>query len=483
MPFTYLGLPLGTTNPTIQEYTPLLSKIEKRLSGISRHLSYNGRLILVNSVFSALHFLYLQLEDPTSDHQANRCLQKKNYLWSKGDISRRGTYLVAQEIATKPKDQGGLGIIDIQSQNNALLMKFMDKFYNKADLPWVSLTWSKLYANTQTPPHARSTVGSFWWKYIMHLFNMFQKFAICNPSNGTTAQFQADKWSGTTLKDLYPQLYSSKKPKCSIRFFLDQEVSRIFSLPLSTLVAQQLEEIDTLMENRSWDPDIEDKWTYSWGSSAYKAKKVYNILIGYTPCSPLFTWLWKSGNLGKHKSFFWLLLRDRLSTRNMLRRKNMFLDDYNCVLCSAGCEETSFHLFFECGFSQACWSSIAINWDLSLQPFDMMLKAKLNFMNPCFREVLITTCWAIWTTRNVMIFDHGRVDTSVWKRRFIQELGHVCTKAKPSLRDAIQSQRDSTLQCGFVCFSFGPSCLVSVLSASVLFFLFFVVVHTKHSFF
>jgi len=63
------------------------------------------------------------------------------------------------------------GIIDIKSQNNALLMKHLDKFYNQADIPWVTLTWSKFYSNTQTPPHARSPVGSFWWKDIMKLFD------------------------------------------------------------------------------------------------------------------------------------------------------------------------------------------------------------------------------------------------------------------------------------------------------------------------
>jgi hypothetical protein len=59
MPFTYLGLPLGTTKPTLQEFSPLFSKVEKRLTGISKFLSYNGRLILVNSVFSALPTLYM----------------------------------------------------------------------------------------------------------------------------------------------------------------------------------------------------------------------------------------------------------------------------------------------------------------------------------------------------------------------------------------------------------------------------------------
>jgi len=54
-----------------------------------------------------------------------------------------------------------LGIIDLESENNALLMKSLDKFYNKADIPWVSLTWSQFYANNQTPHQARCPVGSF----------------------------------------------------------------------------------------------------------------------------------------------------------------------------------------------------------------------------------------------------------------------------------------------------------------------------------
>jgi len=59
MPFTYLGLPLSLTKPNLQELTHLVSKIERRLTGISRLLSYNGRLILVNSVFSALPTFYM----------------------------------------------------------------------------------------------------------------------------------------------------------------------------------------------------------------------------------------------------------------------------------------------------------------------------------------------------------------------------------------------------------------------------------------
>jgi len=59
MPFTYLGLPLGTYKPSPQDFSPLLTRIEARLNGISKMLSYHGRLILVNSVFSAMPTFYM----------------------------------------------------------------------------------------------------------------------------------------------------------------------------------------------------------------------------------------------------------------------------------------------------------------------------------------------------------------------------------------------------------------------------------------
>jgi hypothetical protein len=91
---------------------------------------------------------------------------------------------VAWETTCKSKDQDGLGIIDIESQNNALLLKFLDKFYNQADTPWVSLTWIKFYANTQTPPQHRSPTGSFWWKDVIRLFDKFESMASCSPNKG-----------------------------------------------------------------------------------------------------------------------------------------------------------------------------------------------------------------------------------------------------------------------------------------------------------
>jgi hypothetical protein len=58
LPFTYLGLPLGTTKPNLENFLPLLQKVEKRLSCTSFFLSQEGKLEMVNSVFSSSTIYY-----------------------------------------------------------------------------------------------------------------------------------------------------------------------------------------------------------------------------------------------------------------------------------------------------------------------------------------------------------------------------------------------------------------------------------------
>ena len=71
----------------------------------------------------------------------------------------RGTALI-------PRDK----ILDVQTQNKALLMKDPHNFFNSYDLPWVDLIWSSYY--TSTPPRVRP-VRSFWWKSVLKLISDF----------------------------------------------------------------------------------------------------------------------------------------------------------------------------------------------------------------------------------------------------------------------------------------------------------------------
>lgn len=222
---------------------------------------------------------------------------------------------------------------------------------------------------------------------------------------------------------------------------VNNELSRI-SLPLSSQAADQLTQVQALLNNLHLDPNVDDIWNYVWGSQ-FSSKKAYKALKGTMEASPLFRWLWSSSNLGKHKFFFWLLLRDGLNTRNLLRRKNRNLDDYSCVLCNNGIEETLEHLFFSCSFSQDCWDTLHIYWNLNLDPLDMVIEARRSFGHPIFREIMITACWVIWKLRNNIIFDNGNCSLSSWKHIFKEELGPVCIKAKQAIKAPLSLWRES----------------------------------------
>jgi hypothetical protein len=53
---------------------------------------------------------------------------------------------------------------------------------------------------------------------------------------------------------------------------------------------------------------------------------------------------------------------------------------------------------------------------------DMIIEARTTFGSPLFREIFITACWVIWSTRNGVIFDSGQINLNVWKNQF-REVG------------------------------------------------------------
>ena len=69
----------------------------------------------------------------------------------------------------------------------------------------------------------------------------------------------------------------------------DQDVERMFSLPLSQLATSQLVEIQELMQERIGDSNANDNWNYTWGPPKYSSRKAYSLLIGHIDASPLFS--------------------------------------------------------------------------------------------------------------------------------------------------------------------------------------------------
>jgi len=104
----------------------------------------------------------------------------------------------------------------------------------------------------------------------------------------------------------------------------------------------------------------------------------------------------------KIKFFTWLLLMDRLNTRDVLRRRKKFEEEgYSCALWHEHVQETVFHLFFGCQSSVTRWFAIGIQWHNSGDVCQMIVHQKSLFRGRFFMDLFMLPAWNIG--RNIMI--------------------------------------------------------------------------------
>jgi hypothetical protein len=321
LPFTYLGLPLGTTKPTIQDMSPLVSLVERRMNASARFLNYGGRLQFVRSVLSSLpNFFMCSLKIQKTilnicDRASRHCL------WAKEDSNSTPHSLAAWSMVCRTKNQGGLGVLNLELQNKALLLKQLHKFYSKADAPWVQLV-RNLYGDRV--PHSQAKKGSFWWRDIFSLVDDYQSVTQCSIGEGTTVLFWKDFWSsGELLCDKFPRLFS---------YVIDEDISVAsihastdfsshFSLRLSNEAYQEFQHVSQLLIEVPLSNNTIDQKKFAWGGSNYASAKFYHFLFAQLPTNTALKALWKSKLLSKLKVFTWLLVHDRLNTRDLMNRK------------------------------------------------------------------------------------------------------------------------------------------------------------------
>ncbi|XP_020168394.1 uncharacterized protein [Aegilops tauschii subsp. strangulata] len=209
LPFTYLGLLMGTTRPNVMDLMPTVHTVERKTSTALSLMSSGAKLTLAKN----------------------------------SDDGVKNNSLAAWELVCRPKRCGGLGVIDIKTQNVALLLKHLFKFCNHEDVPWVELIWSAYYRNKI--PHATDVVGSFWWKDVMQLIGVFRGITRVIPGDGSSSLFWKDVWlegdDDAPIMEVYPRAFSFclNEDDSVARVLTATDPATIFSLPLSTQAREE----------------------------------------------------------------------------------------------------------------------------------------------------------------------------------------------------------------------------------------------------
>jgi hypothetical protein len=157
--------------------------------------------------------------------------------------------------------RGGLGVIRLRLQNDALLMKNLDKFFNKADLPWVKLISSQYCSKWKLP--GRAMKGSCWWHSILRILDNYKGIAKADFHSSDTILFWRDLCNGQVLELTYPQFHSyTESDNVSLKLILQLDnIQNHFYLPLSEEAYEQFCDLNVLLLSLQANGQ-DDGWSY-----------------------------------------------------------------------------------------------------------------------------------------------------------------------------------------------------------------------------
>jgi hypothetical protein len=405
--FKYLGIPMQVTKLKNADWNVLLERIEKKLSSSKgKHLSVGGRLVLINSVLISLPmFMMSFFEIPRV------ILRKLDYLMSRffwqADTQKKKYRLAKWDILCQPKDMGGLGIKNIDTQNKCLLSKWLFKLINEEGL-WQEVIRKKYLCNKSIGQVRRKPGDSHFWTGLMKVRDMFLERGVFTVNNGRDIRFWEDRWLGNfTLQQRFPSLYNLVHRKNDIvaNVCATSPLNVSFRRGLVGVNLQNWYNLVSLVVNVSLN-NSSDK--FQWGlhqNGQYSVKSFYDFIIGNGRVRRDQT-VWKLKMPLKIKIFSWYLRRGVILTKGSLTKRN-WNDNRKCVFCLD--DESIQHLFFDYHYAKFIWRVVSFTFGLK-EPTNTedIYNSWLINVNARWRSLILvgatTICWALWLCRNDVVF-------------------------------------------------------------------------------
>lgn len=143
LPMKYLGILISDKHLEMEAFRDTYDKMRKRLDPWKgKNLSSGGRLILTNSCLSILPIYIMGFYHiPAGGHDRMDSI-RSNFFWQGANNNFK--YHMAKWISvSRPKDQGGVGIINTRIMNECLLVKWIWKIMQEPDETWFKLVKAK----------------------------------------------------------------------------------------------------------------------------------------------------------------------------------------------------------------------------------------------------------------------------------------------------------------------------------------------------
>ncbi|XP_058746724.1 uncharacterized protein LOC131619669 [Vicia villosa] len=354
LPFKFLGVWVGDSPRKLSMWQELISNFNRRLA-----------------VWKGLHL--------------NIAGQSK-FLWNGGD-ARRLIHWVSWDIVSKPKEEGGLGVKNVEVMNIALLSKWKWRILMEDEPVWRAILDAR-YENVKW----KVLIGdisvvekndSIWRRDILISNNYlllqepsFVAVVHCLVGDRYNVPFWYSCWEkGQVLIQAYPKLFAlARKDNMIVAeagSFTDGgwewSTDSVFT-DSSSIPNRLLEDLFDYITPVTQRLDVEDKFVWSSsGQQVFTVKSCYDTFKSKLSGPPLntrmvkaFKHLWKVKAPPKILFFGWRIIHNnRLSTKDQLHKRGMsdVSRDLNCVFCLSE-EECPSHLLGGCEVVSKVWKKV-----------------------------------------------------------------------------------------------------------------------------
>ncbi|CAL1377475.1 unnamed protein product [Linum trigynum] len=435
-PSRYLGFPLGERPNAVAIWDPVIRKSEQRLAGwASRCLSFGARITLIKScLFSQTVYLCSLFRAPKAVINHVEQIQR-NFLWN-GAKETRKFHLASWELCKTSTSRGGLGILDFDCFNRAMLGKWVWKYAVERESWWRKLIEVKYDSRTSEWYCTRSLGGvrSSTWANVAKVHYDVWDHVYIDPGGGAGVSFWKDKWiPGVVLADSFPRVTAaaaSQEARLSdvaelsgdrvcwnIQFLWDlrggaereRERERVVFFDL-------LNSVDVALIREGpcrvvWGPNPDSSFSVS---SLYRCLAERSLQgVSNFPADAI----WKGVVPPKVCIFLWLVFHRRILTLDNLKRRGWQLAN-RCELC--GCEEETIdHMFTGCAFVAEVWGrllSVASSGDVRrgdiVETIRIWPTAQPSNMAGWFHYcILHDVAWNVWKERNRRVFRQERLQS------------------------------------------------------------------------
>ncbi|KAJ8431324.1 hypothetical protein Cgig2_013540 [Carnegiea gigantea] len=376
----------------------VLARVDRKLAGWkAKCLFLVGRVTLIQATITAIPVYTMQtarIPRSVCDELDRRI---RRFLW-RGATLERKPHLVAWEIMTKEKDNGGLGLRSMRQLNSAYLMKLGWRLATEPNSLWVKILRTKHCKSRDAEKLERQGPMSNTWKGILESLHLTKQGVGHAIGDGRRTKFWTHKWIDG--KALLPQA------TCDVPVDQHNLLVRDYwqegdkpTGPLSPELAQRITSFELAPVG------VEDSlyWAAS-KSGEFSIKSALAIIRGeqHTLQGLDWKWVWKAKVPQRIRLFAWLVVHDKLLT-NAERYKRHMVSYSNCVVCGAEREDIN-HILRRCPQAFSVWQALnfkdftPVDRQLGVQEWFKLNATKVH-EDPHWQTKFLTTTWYIWKWR------------------------------------------------------------------------------------